>query len=191
MTVPSSVLAPKVTPLPLSQVRRQLSEDFCCWCAIGGQHTQPHFRNSNTWTNMCAQPRPNMIWTIFQSTLFKYLIHFESKMWRQRSITSNMTYWRWRSLRAFNGELDTTVTKLTYLRCQEVISPHGIIQYTLRQQFLSQEGSATARSARFSMAVGMDIRLQSRSTVKLQRAFNWVDGDHLFHRFTNLLVGGL
>ena len=38
MTVPSSVLAPKVTPLPLSQVRRQLLEDFCCWCAIGGQH---------------------------------------------------------------------------------------------------------------------------------------------------------
>ena len=38
MTVPSSMLAPKVIPLPLSQVRRQLSTDFCCWCAIGGQH---------------------------------------------------------------------------------------------------------------------------------------------------------
>ena len=38
MTVPSSVLAPKVTPLPLSQVRRQISGDFCCWCAIDGQH---------------------------------------------------------------------------------------------------------------------------------------------------------
>ena len=38
MIVPSSVLSPKVTPLPLSQVRRQLSEDFCCWCASGGQH---------------------------------------------------------------------------------------------------------------------------------------------------------
>ena len=37
MTVLSSVVAPKVTPLPLSQVRRQLSEDFCCWCAIGRQ----------------------------------------------------------------------------------------------------------------------------------------------------------
>ena len=40
MTVPSSVLAPKVTPLPLSQVRRQLSEDFCSWCAIGGQQAE-------------------------------------------------------------------------------------------------------------------------------------------------------
>ena len=38
MTVPSSVISPKVTRLPLFQVRRQLSEDFCCWCAIGGQH---------------------------------------------------------------------------------------------------------------------------------------------------------
>ena len=37
MTVPGSVLAPKATPLPLSQVRRQLSLDFCYWCAFGGQ----------------------------------------------------------------------------------------------------------------------------------------------------------
>ena len=39
MTVPGSVLAPKVTPLPHSQMRRQLSEDFCCWCAIGRQQS--------------------------------------------------------------------------------------------------------------------------------------------------------
>ena len=38
--VPSFVLAPKVTPLPLSQVRRQLSIDLCCGCAIGEQHAQ-------------------------------------------------------------------------------------------------------------------------------------------------------
>ena len=31
------MLTPKVTPLPCSQVRRQLSEDLCCWCAIGRQ----------------------------------------------------------------------------------------------------------------------------------------------------------
>ena len=37
MTVLSSVLAPKVTPLPLSQVRRHISLYFYCWCAIGGQ----------------------------------------------------------------------------------------------------------------------------------------------------------
>ena len=37
MTVPSSMFTPKVTPLPLSQVRRQLLESFCCWCAINGQ----------------------------------------------------------------------------------------------------------------------------------------------------------
>ena len=37
MTIPSSVLAPKVTPLPLSEVRRQLSIDFCYWCGIDEQ----------------------------------------------------------------------------------------------------------------------------------------------------------
>ena len=31
------MLTPKVKPLPCSQVRRQLSEDLCCWCAIGRQ----------------------------------------------------------------------------------------------------------------------------------------------------------
>ena len=38
MTVLGSMLGPKATPLPLSQVRRQLLEDFYCWCAIDGQH---------------------------------------------------------------------------------------------------------------------------------------------------------
>ena len=49
MTIPRFVLAPKVTPLPLSQVRRQLSEDSCYWCAIDGQqgiHMYPSLMGS-------------------------------------------------------------------------------------------------------------------------------------------------
>ena len=75
MTVPSTVLAPKATPLPLSQVRRQLSLDFCCWCAIGGQQDLQYQNKqvmntdtgylSETW--QCSSTHNNMTPSCLQS----------------------------------------------------------------------------------------------------------------------------
>jgi len=72
VTVPSSVLAPKATPLPLSQVRRQLSEDFCCWCAIGGQHLLAPLPR----TNLLVRGRPLFLFSFLP--FFPFLVDFYS-----------------------------------------------------------------------------------------------------------------
>jgi len=77
VTVPSSVLAPKVTPLPLSQVRRQLSEDLCCWCAIGGQHLLAPLPG----TNLFVPGRPLFLLVFYLFFLFgRFLVQSLSEI---------------------------------------------------------------------------------------------------------------
>ena len=69
MTVPSSVLAPKVTPLALFQVRTQLPEDFCGWCAIDGQHLLAPLLG----TNLFVPGRPLFLLVFY---LLSFLVDF-------------------------------------------------------------------------------------------------------------------
>ena len=73
MTVPRSVLSPKVTPLPLSQVRRQLSEYFCWWCAIKGQHLLAPLPGTNIFVP--GQPLFLLVFTFFPSLVDFYSNH--------------------------------------------------------------------------------------------------------------------
>ena len=61
MTLPGSMLAPKATPPPLSQVRRQLSLDLCCWCAIGEQHLLALLLG----TNLFVPERPLFLFSFY------------------------------------------------------------------------------------------------------------------------------